>query len=64
MYIVYITQRHKLQVIECQVIDASRQISHGVNYRTVVQLPLAASHPPRCRDFIACSVLTSVMHSG
>jgi len=27
MYIVYIRHRHKLQVIECRVIDASRQIS-------------------------------------
>jgi len=28
---------------------------HSVNNRTVVQLPLAASHPPLgCRAFISC----------
>jgi len=31
---------------------------HSVNNRTVVQLPLAASHPPLdCRAFISCTNL-------
>jgi len=33
-------------------------LGHSVNNRTVVQLPLMASHPPLgCRAFIACTNL-------
>jgi len=34
------------------------KINHSVNNTTLVQLPLAASHPPLgCHDFISCTNL-------
>jgi len=52
-----LSRSSRLQMITPQI-TMLRGCFHSVNNRTVVQLPLAASHPPLgCRAFISCTNL-------